>query len=1535
MNRFYQNLPESRGTLHRPELERDACGVGVVGSIHGERSNRVLRYGLTSCCNVVHRGAVDADQKTGDGAGVTTQIPYKVLLPDLEAMGCSVESPEELGVGVFFLTGEDAAEQLKVKILAEGVLRNRGVSVFGWREVPTNNKALGEIAKSTKPEILHLLLGRPEGMNADDYERVLYIARREIKLKAEEEGIRSFYICSISCRLISYKALLVAPALEKFYLDLQNPDFETAICLYHQRFSTNTFPTWPLAQPFRMLAHNGEINTLKGNRNWMRAREVFFESEVWGKDVRYLRDVLDHDASDSASIDSTLELLIISGRSLAHSMSMLVPPAWRIDPSTTEAQENFYRYHSCFSEPWDGPAALVFTDGRSIAASLDRNGLRPVRYKITEDGIFSLGSEVGVIELDDATVTHKGRLGPGQMIVVHTEEGRVVFDEEIKNELAAMQPYGKWIEDNRILLRESAPHIVPAPVDDFDPLGCSQRQIAFGYTKEDIDMILRPMLEKGVEPTYSMGDDVALSVLARTPRLLFTYFKQLFAQVTNPPIDPIRELLVMSVGADLGPERNFLGETPEHARVIHLESPFLLEHELVTIETLHEDFPVRTIDITWPVSEGAAGLDSALDSICAQAEKEVDDGARVLVLSDRVVDHERVSVPSLLATAAVHHHLVRVRKRMATSIVVESGEPRDTHQMACLIGFGATAICPYLAYETVREITENDSKNALEGLSYEDAVLRYISVMEKGVLKIMSKMGISVLNSYQGAQIFEAVGLNSALMGRCFPGTPSQIEGIGIEEVAGESIARHQAGFGRAFPAENVDEPMPLKLGDPGYNRPRRDGERHAMTGEVIKPFHAFVRNNDPDKYEDYVRAVLANQPVALNDLLEVVPLSSGPVPIGEVEPVKDILRRFTTAAMSLGALSPEAHETLAIAMNRIGGKSNSGEGGEEFRRFKHYPNGDWGNSKIKQVASGRFGVSAEYLASAEEIEIKMAQGAKPGEGGQLPGHKVNALIARLRHTQPGVQLISPPPHHDIYSIEDLAQLIHDLKEVNPRARVCVKLVAETGVGTIAAGVAKANADIILISGHDGGTGASPLSSIKHAGLPWEIGLAETQQVLMLNALRDRVTLRTDGGLRTGIDIIKAAIIGAEEFNFGTIAMIAMGCVYVRKCHLNTCPVGVATQDPKYRAKFKGEVEHVVNFFNAIAQEVREIMASIGVRKLDELIGHPGLLRQRHVPDHPKANLIDLSRLLCDVAAESGEDLPRICRINRNDGMHAHPLDDRILQDAHDALRDKERIALEYDVVNTNRNVGTKLSGEIAYEHGNHGLPEGTIDLKFNGSAGQSFGTFLVSGVRMTLTGEANDYVGKGMCGGEIIIRPPEKRKFVAAENAIMGNTVMYGATGGHLFGCGTAGERFCVRNSGGIAVIEGIGDHGCEYMTNGVVVILGRTGKNFGAGMSGGTAFVLDAEGDFGQHYNPELIDVVAVDDAGDIKLLQGLIHQHLEYTDSERANEILLDWDNYRRKFVKTRPKSTPAPPPGDDDEQAAGSEASEPDAVASPAK
>jgi len=1518
-----------RHSLYQPEFEHDACGVGFIAQISGKRSNQVLRYALQSLCNLAHRGAIDADAKTGDGAGVLTQIPHKLFAPEVAKLGHTLYNEKDLGVGMVFLPHDNAYAQARAKAIIEEVVEARDLFLFGWREVPINIKLLGDKAASTLPRMEQVLIGRPSGMSDDEYERRLFLARNEIEKRTAADKIRHFYITSFSSRLISYKGLLLSPSLEKFYKDLQSRDYETSLAVYHQRYSTNTFPTWPLSQPFRMLAHNGEINTRRGNVNWMHAREAELQADFWGEDIDLLKPIIQEGGSDSAELDNAVEALVMSGRDVLHAMTMLVPPAWRGDKHISEELKSFYEYHRCFNEPWDGPAALVFTNGLTIGACLDRNGLRPARYKVTEDGIISLGSEVGTIEFDDARIVEKGRLAPGEMIAVDTEQGRLLRDDEIKRELAARRPYGEWVKKHLIRLSEFATGKIEEPADPRDVLSITQRQFAFGYSSEELDMILKPMVATGAEAVGSMGDDTPLAVLSLQPRLLYTYFKQLFAQVTNPPIDPIREKLVMSLNVDFGWRRNLLAETPEHARLVHAESPILFEYELTALKSLEaQDHPAVTIDATWPYSEGEAGLENAITRICREAEAAVDGGARILILSDRQVDNARVAVPMLLATGAVHHSLIRSGKRMKASIVCETGEARDTHQIACLVGYGASAICPYVAYETAPELieairaaaqkevtkagTDPDklakaqvaAKDA-EALTYEKALRNVRKSLEDGLLKIMSKMGISVLGSYRGAQIFEAIGIGEKVIERCFNGTPSQVGGIGFAEIARESLTRHEKAFA-PVPQDGKSQ----QLEDAGYYRFRRAGERHAVTPPVIQSFHSFVKTNNPDDYKKYVTNVREIAPISFKDMLELVPRPGGPIPIEEVEGIEDIRRRFTTAGMSLGALSREAHEALAIAMNRIGGKSNSGEGGEDPERFKTLPTGDSANSAIKQVASGRFGVTAAYLASAKEIEIKMAQGAKPGEGGQLPGHKVSAYIARLRHTVPGVMLISPPPHHDIYSIEDLAQLIHDLKEVNPRAKVTVKLVAEAGVGTVAAGVAKAHADIVLISGHDGGTGASPLSSIKNAGAPWELGVAEAQQVLMVNNLRNRIVLRTDGGMRTGVDIVTAAILGAEEYNFGTTALIALGCVYVRQCHLNTCPVGVATQDEKLRAKFRGTPDMVVNFFNGVAQEVREILAQIGVRSLAEIIGHPEFLQQRVVPNHPKANTLDLKRLLVDVVGKD-DPSPRFCTRQRNDPPIAEsPLDDSVLQDAKDAIVDARKMTLHYKVRNVHRSIGTKVSGEIGYQYGDAGLPEGTLTLNLDGSAGQSFGAFLAPGVKLNLCGEANDYVGKGMSGGEIAVRPPAARKFAPGDNSIVGNTCLYGATGGTLFANGRAGERFAVRNSGGIAVVEGVGDHGCEYMTGGTIVVLGRTGKNFGAGMTGGSAYILDLDEKFADLFNPGLVVIERLTEEDKI-VLQQLIYRHIEATESDRAREILGDWPRFAGHFWKVKPRPPAAKP------------------------
>ena len=1497
--------PNSSGTMHSLKNEKDNCGMGAIVQINGIPSKGILDKAIESVCNMTHRGAVDADMKTGDGSGILSQIPRKLFAKAAEKLGTKVEDAADIAVGAFFFPAGDEETRKNIQKLAEETLVERGISIIGWRDVPVAPEELGELGKKTRPDILHLLMLKPSGWEADHYERQLYLVRRTIEHATKE--VQGFYMPSFSSRLISYKGLAMPATLRAFYKDMQDYDFETSNALYHQRFSTNTCPAWPLGQPFRMVAHNGEINTVRGNRNWMASREEFFASDTWGEDVELLRDLLSDNESDSASLDHALELLTLSGRSLEHAMCMLVPPAYRYDNEISDDLRGFYQYHRSFVEPWDGPAGLVYTDGTKLCASLDRNGLRPSRYALDSDGLLYIGSEIGCIAMDQSKIIEKGRLGPGQMMLADLSTGKLLKDREIKEGLAKQAPYAQWVDENQESLRDYISPDPQVPAEDVDATQLTRLQIMNGLTQEDLDMVFPPMVKGAQEAVFSMGDDIPLAVLSTYPRLLYTYFKQLFAQVTNPPIDPIREWAVMSLSAGLGAERNLLAETPEHARVLGLESAILLEQEMERLKQMDEHgFPSRIIDTTWDAEEGADGLVKAVQRVCSEVESAVDEDIDIVVLSDRAASPDRVAIPTLLITGAVHHHLNRARKRMRASLVVESAEPRDTHQLACLFGFGATAVCPYLGYATVRQVVANDKKGKLgEGLTPEKAMANYRKALEKGLLKIMSKMGISVLNSYQGAQIFEAVGIGAEVMDACFTGAPSRISGIGFAEIADESLIRHRAAHADLTDGEK------LSLGDPGYNRYRKQGERHAVTTEVIKNFHTFVKTGKAEDYDEYVKASLETTPVTIKDLFEFVPRGEA-ISVDEVEPIEDIRRRFTTAAMSMGALSPEAHETLAIAMNRIGGKSDSGEGGEDPIRFKPYPNGDSARSRIKQVASGRFGVSAHYLVNADELEIKMAQGAKPGEGGQLPGHKVNGIIARLRNTQPGVQLISPPPHHDIYSIEDLAQLIQDLKEINPNAKVTVKLVSENGVGTVAAGVAKASADIILISGHDGGTAASPLSSTKHCGLPWELGLSEAQQTLMLNNLRNKITLRTDGGMRTGKDIITAAILGAEEFNFGTTAMIATGCVYVRKCHLNNCPVGVATTDPKWRSKFKGTPEMVINFFNGVAQEAREIMASLGIKKLDDLIGHPEMLKQRNVENHPKANALDLSPVLKDVTQDLG-DVSRICTQERNMGLHKPALDIDILKDIRkeigsedlSALMDRAPVELSYDVVNTDRNLGTRLSGRVAEIFANDGLPCGTIKLTLNGSAGQSLGTFLAGGIHLNVIGEGNDYVGKGMAGGRITLRPFENNTFDPAKNSIVGNTCLYGATGGRLFVNGRAGERFGVRNSGATAIVEGAGDHACEYMTNGLIVILGNTGKNFGAGMSGGTAYVYDEDGRFQSRINTEMVAPLPVKRAEDIAECKEVIENHAEFTGSEKAKALLADWDNTVKKIIRVIPK------------------------------
>ena len=1495
----YPHLPES---LYDARNEHDACGVGFIANTSGRSERRIVEHALEALCNLAHRGALDADAKTGDGAGILTQIPHGFFKRELEKLGGSVMNDGDLAVGMIFMPKDDKYQISSCHKIVEEAIEKFGLHCFGWRSVPVNPSCLGDKALRTMPEVQQVFVGRTKGLSDEAFERTLFLIRKYVAQRCKDENLDGVYVVSLSSRTIVYKGLFNAPQLKKFYTDLGDPEFVSAIALFHQRYSTNTFPTWRLAQPFRMIAHNGEINTLMGNKNWTRARENELASPVWGEDIKHIYPIIQPGSSDSAAVDNALELLELSGRGVLHSILMLAPEAWERQKDMDEDVRSFYRYHACLNEPWDGPAAIVFSDGKWVGATLDRNGLRPARYKIYKDGLVVFGSEAGMVVLDETKVVKKGRLGPGLAIAIDTVEQKFYENDELKKMVATSQPYGKWCDEHTFSLAVHAKPYQP----DYNPvniLDLTIQQIAFGWDSEELQVILKPMATSGAEAIGSMGDDTPLAVLSRRPKLLYFYFRQLFAQVTNPPIDSIRERNVMSLSTTIGQSRSWLEESPEHAKKIVIESPFLLEYELEAIRSITDPaFQTTTISCHFPAKEGAAGLEAALQRICAEATQAVDDGKYILVLSDRGVAKSAVPIPMLLAVGAVHHHLINAGKRLSVSLICETGEARDVHQFACLIGYGASAVTPYVAIDTIRHTVEAGDDYGDTDL--ETALANYRKAIENGLLKIMSKMGISTISSYRGAQVFEAIGVSTEVIKRCFFGTSSQIEGIGLNHIANDAIRRHKAAYNPEGAV--LDEGGNFKV------LPGNRGEFHAFNKKVVQTMHKFLRSGKREEYLAYMETVQTRDPVSLRDLLHLKEREA--ISLDEVEPIENIRVRFTTAGMSLGALSKEAHECLAIAMNRIGGKSNSGEGGEDQERYSIRENGDDPSSAIKQIASGRFGVTPEYLASAKEIEIKMAQGAKPGEGGQLPGHKVSQYIATLRHSTPGVPLISPPPHHDIYSIEDLAQLIYDLKQVNPRAKVCVKLVAEAGVGTVAAGVAKAYADVVLISGHDGGTGASPQSSIKYAGGPWEIGVAEAHQTLMLNDLRSRIVLRTDGGFKTGMDIIIGAILGAEEFNFGTAALVAAGCAMFRVCHLNTCPVGVATQKEDLRLKFRGKPENVVAFFDGVAEEVREILASLGFKNLNDIVGRTDLLEHRPLDSFPeevrdKIAQIKLDKLLYQVDPSGTS--TRIHTRERNERFGDVSLDDTIITDAKNAINGKGSIKLEYKIKNIHRNIGTRVAGQIGYRYGDKGLPEGTIDVTFRGSAGQGFATFLANGMRLRLIGEANDYVGKGMNGGEIIVRPPDGMQFVWADNQVIGNTVMYGSTGGRLFAAGRAGERFCVRNSGGTAVVEGVGDHGCEYMTGGKVIVLGVAGRNFGAGMSGGIAYVYDEHDRFSSLYNPSMIDIERLDDEAEIKDLQALIYQHLEATESIRANDILKNWKESLNKFWRVVPHPPEAKP------------------------
>jgi glutamate synthase (NADPH) large chain len=1480
----------SQGLLD-PRTERDACGVGFVVNVKGERSHDIIQKGLTVLQNLTHRGACGCDPLTGDGAGILVQVPDAFLRRECAAARITLPVPSAYGVGMVFLPREEEDRKACIAIV-EKVIAEEGQVLLGWRDVPVDENAPGPLARTVLPVVRQVLVGA--GRNATDQEaleRKLYVIRKRVEHLVRSSGLahsERFYVPSLSSRTIVYKGLLQPEQIPAFYHDLSDPLFVSALALVHQRFSTNTFPSWDRAHPYRFIAHNGEINTLRGNVNWMYARQAMFRTSLFD-DVRKLFPIIDPTTSDSGQFDNALELLQRTGRSIAHAVMMMIPEAWQNHEGMSASKRAFYEYHSCLQEPWDGPASIAFTDGRVIGAVLDRNGLRPSRYVVTKDGFVVMASEVGVLDIPPENVLHKDRLQPGRMFLVDTEQGRIVGDEELKEGMAARKPYRKWLDQNlKRLVELPAAKRVPA---EHEPETILTRQQAFGYTIEDLRLLMTPMALNGQEAVGSMGTDTPLACLSDRPQILFNYFKQLFAQVTNPPIDPIREELVMSVETAIGPEQNLFEETPLHCRQLTVKSPCLSNEQLAQVKEL-DDGHLRaiTLPMLFPAGGGGEGLRAALDDLCASVSKAVADGRTIIVLSDRGVDAHHVPIPSLLATAAVHHHLIREGTRMRVGILVESGEPREIQHFCLLLGYGAGAVNPYLAYETLRDMVAED---ILKDVTADEAVKNYRKAVDKGVLKVMTKMGISTLQSYHGAQIFEAIGLNSDVVERYFTWTASRIEGVGLDVLAREAQLRHDHAF-KVSPSLDGD----LDVG--GHYQWRRRGEHHMYNPNTVALLQHAVRAGSYKKFKEYTAAV-NDESRRLCTIRGLLKFKSGtPVPIDQVEPASEIVKRFKTGAMSLGSISREAHENLAIAMNRIGGKSNTGEGGEDPVRYVPDANGDLRRSAIKQVASGRFGVTSYYLVNCDELQIKMAQGAKPGEGGQLPGHKVDQYIAKIRYSTPGVGLISPPPHHDIYSIEDLAQLIHDLKNSNNRARVSVKLVAEVGVGTVAAGVSKAKADVVLISGDSGGTGASPLTSIKHAGIPWELGLAETQQILVANDLRGRIRVETDGQLKTGRDVAVAVLLGAEEYGFASAALVASGCIMMRVCHLNTCPVGIATQDPVLRKKFEGKPEHVVNFMMFIAEELREIMAELGFRTVQEMVGRVDVLDVRDVSEHWKAKGVDLTQILYTPHVDPN--VARYCMQPQDHGLEK-ALDNRIIELARPALERREKVSFELPITNRNRTACTMLSAEISRRYGAEGLPPDTIRIKFTGSAGQSFCAWLADGVSVEVEGDANDYFAKGLSGGRVVVYPPKTATFVPEENIIVGNVSLYGATGGEVFLRGLAGERFCVRNSGVTAVVEGVGDHGCEYMTKGTVVVLGKTGRNFAAGMSGGIAYVLDEDGTFAQHVNKGMVELDPLDEK-DVATVRGLVQRHFDYTHSAVAWRLLSGWRDTVKHLVKVMP-------------------------------
>ncbi len=1478
--------------LQRPE-ERGACGLGFVVNIDGRKSHAIILKGIQVLVNLTHRGACGCDPETGDGAGILIQIPHAFFAREAARLGFALPAPGKYGVGMVFLPVERHERILCAGIL-ERIIREEGLALLGWRDTPVDASGIGRVARGTQPYIEQIFVRAPAGMDQDALERKLYVVRKRAEADVAQSDLKNkgtFYLPSLSSRTIVYKGLLLAPQISHFYGELSDPEVVSAICLVHQRFSTNTFPTWQLAHPYRYLCHNGEINTLRGNVNWMHARQSVLASPLFGEDIKKLVPVIQPGGSDSANLDNAVELLALAGRSLPHVIEMLVPAAWDSDPGMPDDVKAFYEYHASLMEPWDGPAALAFTDGRVVGAKLDRNGLRPSRYVVTSDGMVIMASEAGVLPVRQEDVRAKGRLAPGRMLLVDTERGRLIHDEEIKKELAARQPYAQWLAENQITLSQ-----LPAPtrVQTTDHETILMRQRAFGYSDEDLRTILTPMATTGEEPVGSMGTDTPLACLSDKPQLLFSYFKQLFAQVTNPPIDSIRESLVMSLNGYIGSEGNILDETPRHCHTLKLPHPILTNRDLEKIRRVSwGDFLATTLPTLFRV-DGGAEMERALDDLCRSASRAVKSGYTLLILSDRGIDDEVAPIPSLLALSAVHNHLVREKTRNQVALIVESGEPREVMHFALLLGYGASAVNPYLAIETLEDLFARGYFP--QEYDFDRVLKNFLKAVDKGLLKVFSKMGISTLQSYCGAQIFEAIGLNKSLVSRYFTGTASRIEGVGMDVLAREAVMKHDSAL--RPPAGFETE---LDVG--GSYQYRVQGERHLLNPQTISKLQHAVHGQNPAAFREFTQLIddQGHALMTLRGMLEFQPAGE-PVPLDEVEPAADIVKRFATGAMSFGSISKETHETLAIAMNRMGGRSNTGEGGEDEARFQPDANGDLRRSSVKQVASARFGVTTNYLVNADELQIKIAQGAKPGEGGQLPGHKVDEIIARIRYAIPGVTLISPPPHHDIYSIEDLAQLIYDLKNANPEARVSVKLVAEVGVGTVAAGVAKAHADVILISGYEGGTGASPISSIRHAGIPWELGLAEAQQVLVMNDLRSRVRLQVDGKLATGRDVAIAALLGAEEFGFSTMPLITLGCIMMRKCHLNTCPVGIATQDPELRRKFRGKPESVIRFFFYLAEELRGVMAQLGFRKMDEMIGRVDCLKKRDVSDHWKARGIDFSELLYNPPVPS--QVGRRRQIAQDHGL-TKALDHKLIEQARPALESRTPVSHKLQIRNVHRTVGTMLSGQVARRYGSEGLPDDTIRFKFTGTAGQSFGAFLAKGITLTLEGDANDYVGKGLSGGKLVIYPPRNAPFLPEENILVGNVVLYGATSGEVYFNGMGGERFAVRNSGATAVVEGVGDHGCEYMTKGLVVVLGKTGRNFAAGMTGGFAYVLDATGDFVRtQCNRASVDLEPVTSAEDVEALRRLIARHGEYTGSPQAKWILANWDAMLAKFVKVFP-------------------------------